>query len=287
MVVVELMGGLGNQLFQYAFGQRLANQWQVPLLVDDFLLTSRWLATLRNYTARPYELGVFGIDQPNSSPVNLAKSVLPFFSDTYLLREKEGFDLDALASELPAPRVFCSGYWQSESYFKPVESMIRRQLKFQLTPSDHSQRMVSQIVSHPNAVFVHVRRGDYISNANASQYHGFCGEDYYRRGLAYLRERVADAHFFIFSDDLPWVKRQLGAVLNPSTYVDGNAGPDSWQDMYLMQHCRHAIIANSSFSWWGAWLNAGTNRIVIAPRNWFAVDKSAHLPIVPPNWITL
>lgn len=287
MVIVSLLGGLGNQLFQHAFGQRLAAQWRVPLVVDGFLLSSRWLAAVRHYTPRPYELGVFGIEPPTTSPANLVRAVAPLLSDTYLLKEDTDLKTILASPRPPAKRVFCLGYWQSESYLKPVELAVRQQFTFRQAPSAYSRRIADQIAAVSSPVFVHVRRGDYVSNANASQYHGFCGEDYYQRAIAYLRDRVTDAHFFVFSDDLPWVAHQLGDVLGAATYVDGNTGPDSWQDMQLMSRCRHAIVANSSFSWWGAWLNPEPNRIVIAPRNWFAVDKSAHPPIVPPNWITL
>lgn len=287
MVIVSLLGGLGNQLFQYAFGQRLAAQWQVPLMVDGFLLSSRWLAAVRHYTPRPYELSIFGIDPPTTSPANLIRAAMPFVSDTYLLRETADLKTISANPRPPAKRVFCVGYWQSESYFISAESAVRERFTFRQTPSDYSRRIADQMAAVANPVFVHVRRGDYVSNANASQYHGFCGEDYYRRAIAHLRNRMTDAHFFVFSDDLPWVARQLGDVLGPATYVDGNVGPDSWQDMQLMSRCRHAIVANSSFSWWGAWLNPEPNRIIIAPKNWFAVDKSAHPPIVPPNWVTL
>lgn len=287
MVIVSLLGGLGNQLFQYAFGQRLANQWRVPLALDGFLLSSRWLATVRHYTPRPYELGIFGLEPPTVSPLNLLRATVPLFSDTHLLREKAGLDKTLPDQRPPARRVFCLGYWQSELYFKTAESVVREQLQFRRLPSAYSQRVATQIAAAPNSVFVHVRRGDYVYNANASRYHGFCGEAYYRRAIVHVRERVVDARFFVFSDDLPWVKRQLGDVLGPATYVDGNTGPDSWQDMYLMQHCRHAIVANSSFSWWGAWLNPEPNRLVVAPQNWFAVDKPGYPAIVPPRWITL
>ena len=288
MVIAVLAGGLGNQLFQYAFGLRLARQLQTELRLERHLLESRTLARLRHFTPRQYELDTFAMPQRAASRYDLVRflsiALLPG-QRAVLLRDADPDALKNLADQ--TQDALCLGYWQSEDYFKPAADVLRQQLVFRQRPSHSTLTVGEAIRSCRNATFVHVRRGDYVVNPIANQHHGVCGIDYYHRSIEYLRERVADPRFFVFSDDLPWVKRQLGDVLGPATYVDGNTGPDSWQDMYLMQRCRHAIVANSSFSWWGAWLNPEPNRIVVAPRRWFAADKPGYPAIVPPHWITL
>ncbi|MBN8824531.1 MULTISPECIES: alpha-1,2-fucosyltransferase [unclassified Spirosoma] len=282
MVISILAGGLGNQLFQYAFGFSLARQLNTELRLDRHLLESQWLAKLRNYTPRTYELDAFAIAQQSASLYDVARtiggSLLPG-RRAVILRETNSMPL--LTFGAPIQDVLCLGYWQSEDYFKTVANALRQQLTFQKPLSDQTRLVADAIVDHPAATFVHIRRGDYVTNTNASQHHGLCGKLYYQQAVNYIRERVPNAGFFVFSDDQSWVKRELGDLFPSATYVEHNSGIDSWQDMYLMQLCRHAIVANSSFSWWGAWLNPATDRFVVAPRQWF-VNQSKQ--IIPSHW---
>ncbi|AKD57880.1 alpha-1,2-fucosyltransferase [Spirosoma radiotolerans] len=291
MVISVLAGGLGNQLFQYAFGFSLAQQRKTELRLERHLLESRTLARLRNYTPRQYELSVFGIDQLDSSLYDtlrcLSRTLLPG-QQAVLLRESAPATLTSLTqSDTQLEDAFCVGYWQSESYFKPVEVALRQQLTVKKPLSNLTLRMAETIFSSANATFVHIRRGDYITNTKANRHHGVCGEAYYRRAVEYLHQQASDIQFFVFSDDQAWVKRELGALLSPAIFVEHNTGVDSWQDMYLMSLCRHAIVANSSFSWWGAWLNPDLNRIVVAPQQWFAVNRLTQPAVAPSHWITV
>ena len=285
MVIVQLIGGLGNQMFQYAFGLWLANERNTELITNAFLLDNKVLARLRNYTSRNFELSVFGIDKPRSSPFDFIRAILPVKSNTALLREPRGGSTALSLPPSTVERVVCIGYWQSEEYFKSAESIIRQKFTFQQPVNAFTQRITESVQNSQQPVFVHVRRGDYVTNANASHHHGVCGPEYYKHAIAYVRERVQNPHFYVFSDDLAWVKHELGFSLNPVTYVDGHRGRDSWQDMFLMSQCRHAILANSSFSWWGAWLNPEAERIVVAPQKWF-VTKSAD-SVLPDRWIKI
>lgn len=284
MIIIELAGGLGNQMFQYAFGLRLAIERNTVVETNSFLLTNKLLSVLRQYTYRRFELSVFGITKPNSSPADLIQAILPFQPGSTLLREPDAGSLPSLPP-LAVERVVCLGYWQSEQYFKSAESAVREKFIFRQPVSDFTQCLTELILKTRHSVFVHIRRGDYVTNAGASRHHGVCSPDYYRQALAYVRTRVENPHFYVFSDDLAWVRQELGSLLNPATYVDGNRGVDSWQDMFLMSKCRHAILANSSFSWWGAWLNPELERIVVAPRHWF-VAKSADGRL-PDHWVSL
>ncbi|GAB3641924.1 alpha-1,2-fucosyltransferase [Spirosoma arcticum] len=288
MIISVLAGGLGNQLFQYAFGFRLARQCQTELRLERHLLESRLLARLRQYTPRHYELNAFTIKPTDASPYDvmrcLSRMLLPG-QRAILLRDSDPDVSPCFDGQ--TQDVLCFGYWQSEDYFKSEAEALRQQLTFRQRPSDLTLTIADAVLSAPNATFVHVRRGDYVANPIANQHHGVCGVDYYHRSIKYLHERVSGAQFFVFSDDHDWVKQALGHLIQPATFVEHNTGVDNWQDMYLMSLCRHAIVANSSFSWWGAWLNPATDRVVVAPRQWFAADTSTYPAVVPPHWISL
>lgn len=283
MITVELRGGLGNQMFQYAFGLRLATERRTPLTANGFWLTNRMPASLLHHTHRPFELSVFGVERFSSSPAGLIQARLSVSGEVKLLREPEAGPNALVLPSPGAKHVVSVGYWQSEAYFKPAAATVRQQFQFRRCISDFTRRMADLISSTPNAVFVHVRRGDYSTNPSTNKYHGLCSIDYYSRAVTHLQERLDNGHFYVFSDDLPWVRQHLGGLFSPVTYVSGNQGPDSWQDMFLMSQCRHAIMANSSFSWWGTWLNTHHDRIVIAPRQWFAEKQVNH--ILLPDWL--
>jgi hypothetical protein len=141
-----------------------------------------------------------------------------------------------------------------------------------------------------NSLSLHVRRGDYATSASINQFHGLLDASYYAEAIRHVQERASDPKLFVFSDDLDWCREALAPLQVPLTFVDVNRGGDSWQDLFLMAACRHAIIANSSFSWWGAWLGDGAasdNRIVIAPRRWFSGAEVDISDRFPPGWTVL
>ena len=176
------------------------------------------------------------------------------------------------------------GYWQSEHYFINSESSIRNEFTFRLPVSDLNVEISNKIKSN-NSVGLHVRRGDYFNNAQTKAVHGLASIDYYNLAVRYIRDKVNLPHLFIFSDDIDWVKDNLKTDL-PCTYLNHNNGQESYADMRLMSLCSHQIIANSSFSWWGAWLNPSPDKVVIAPRNWFATEVDTK-DLIPTSWITL
>ena len=179
---------------------------------------------------------------------------------------------------------YMMGYWQSENYFDSEKSSIRNEFTFQL-PITNLNAEVFDRMQQCNSVSLHVRRGDYVKNAQTRAVHGLASIDYYNLAIHYVCDRVNLPHLFIFSDDIAWVKNNLKTICS-STYVNHNKGQDSYVDMRLMSSCRHHIIANSSFSWWGAWLNPSPDKIVIAPRNWFATGVDTK-DLIPKGWITL
>jgi hypothetical protein len=176
------------------------------------------------------------------------------------------------------------GYWQSEKYFSEFSQQIRRDFSFCKPLSSDNEEFANEI-NHINAVSLHVRRGDFVNNPTTLATHGLCSLDYYRAAVQYISYRVNQPHFFIFSDDIAWTKENLEIVF-PCHYVDHNQGAESHNDMRLMSLCQHHIIANSSFSWWGAWLNPSKEKIVIAPKRWFAKQIDTR-DLLPPSWVVL
>ncbi len=290
MIFIKLSGGLGNQMFQFAFGLALAKKHKQPLYVDlSFLLNRK----LEGVTFRDYELKVF-----EGNPKVINKSI-PAFLEVFSsvcnrvqvkqpLYKKLDESTFSSTSELSPFINHVVGYWQSERYFIEAENEIRKAFSFAIAPSVENQQVLKQI-SETISVSVHVRRGDYVSSPKNLAYHGVCGLDYYERAIAYVQQKIPEACFYVFSDDPSWVQSHLsfgGATVH---FVTHNSGANSYEDLRLMQHCQHHIIANSSFSWWGAWLNKRPDKLVIAPSRWFvdtkANEKADH--IIPESWLKI
>jgi len=294
VIGVKLMGGLANQMFQYAAGHRLANAHQAELKLDA---TSYFENQPTENTPRHYELGCYPIVASLMSRAELAKvdsSGLArqkrfSFGRAQLLKRFVEQD-SAFQSFQPkffdlSDNTYLDGYWQNEKYFID----IRDQLLAEFVPkqlSGYTQKLAREIAEHPS-VAIHVRRGDYVSNKHASKFHGLMSADYYQQALKQITKKAGPVRCYVFSDDIDWCRKNL--KLDPDTiYVSGN-GPDrGCEDIYLMQRCRHNIIANSSFSWWGGWLNDNPDKIVIAPKRWFHNKESNdETEIVPTDWIRI
>ena len=176
------------------------------------------------------------------------------------------------------------GYWQSEKYFQTHASVIRADFTFNVPLAKRNAELAEQI-GQVNAVSLHVRRGDYANNPKTNATHSLCSLDYYRAAIQYVVNRVEQPYFFIFSDDMAWVKDNLKMCM-PCQHIDHNQGAESYNDMHLMSLCRHHIIANSSFSWWGAWLNPHPDKIIVAPTRWFANENNVK-DLFPQGWVSL
>lgn len=287
MIVVRLSGGLGNQLFQYAAGRQLADLHQTELVMDTYWYTH----TPKLDTPRSYELGHYPV---RARAANGAEPLwcllhggrvtrrLGFLPRKWKHFSEKGFAFDPAFLRLP-DGTYIDGYWQSHRYFEGIAASIRAELT-PLAPMGGADRAIADQMRSTQAVSIHVRRGDYVSNAAAAQ-HGLCGLDYYRRAVQYMQERVQPAHFFVFSDDPVWTRENLLLPANAS-YVDHNTAPAAFQDLRLMSLCKHHIAANSSFSWWGAWLNAEPGKVVVCPRQWFADDRDTS-SLSPSDWVRL
>ncbi|CAA9891483.1 Glycosyl transferase family 11 [Candidatus Methylobacter favarea] len=292
MIISQIIGGLGNQMFQYAAARSLSVERNQPLRLN--------IAEFDGYGLHQG----FELERVFNCPAEIATkaevgSILgwQFFSviRRVLARpgmaalRRDGFVVEPHFHYWPEinriPKdCYLVGYWQSERYFEKHASEIRADFAFKLPLSDRNS-ILSEQISQVNAVSLHVRRGDYAKNSKTRARHGLCSPDYYQRAINYISGQVEQPRFFIFSDDMAWVKTHLKMAF-PCYYVDHNRNEESYNDMHLMSLCRHHIIANSSFSWWGAWLNPAPDKIVVAPVKWFA-DKNNNKDLFPPGWVTL
>lgn len=288
MICTALNGGLGNQLFQYAAGRQLAIRQQTELLLDDNQLSAARTRT----TSRQLELHHFKVSaQPVASQhvagLRLARR-LPLLARTltpwHVLFEKaNGYDV---RFESASSNTYLVGYWQSYKYFTEVASAIADDLEPAVELSDASRTFASAI-DRSEAVAVHVRRGDYVSLKSAAKFHGALSLDYYASALGSMQSAVPKARFFVFSDDSSWCRANLPPLALDVVFVGGNVDLPAWEDLVLMARCRHHIIANSSFSWWGAWLadqRFGTRRRVISPLNWFVDTRRVNRDRFPLHW---
>ena len=180
---------------------------------------------------------------------------------------------------------YVRGFWQSELYFKSIEELIRKDFTFASEPTGSNKELAKAIATQ-QAVSLHIRRGDYVNIQSTNEYHGTCSIEYYQKAIEYILSNLSDPVFYIFSDDLPWVKANLD-VSAPHIFAEGNDATTNFEDLRLMSLCKHHIIANSSFSWWGAWLNPSKTKIVIAPKRWMNDPEFDSKDLIPKNWIRI
>jgi hypothetical protein len=296
MIVTRLTGGLGNQMFQYAAGRALALRLGVPLKLDI-----SWFAEMSTDTPREYMLHAFPIaaaEARHEEIESVAYCKRPFLSkvlrrpkqrSAYYIREPS-FSYWPGFTALAAP-AYLAGYWQQEQYFSDIADVIRRDFAFPPFNSPEAAELAAEIASSPDAVCVHIRRGDYVTSPVTSQYHGVCAPAYYEKALQMLAAKLGSAlRLFLFTDEPVWVREHFDTRGYPATVIDFPEHQDKpWHDMHLMSLGAHHVIANSSFSWWGAWLADGTDRggITIAPERWFALEDKQHDTPVPSRWITI
>ena len=294
MIIVKLMGGLGNQMFQYAAGRRLAHVHGTELRLDhSFLETARDIATPRRYELCHLNVSCSRASRDDCSAVAMHGLIGPRrwimanrplslqLSLSGCTIQERSFCFDPAFFTLP-DNVYIEGYWQSERYFSDITGIIREEFSFQEPLSGENLR-IADAINSCCAVSLHIRRGDYVSSKQTAAVHGVCSLNYYSRAVKKLAEQEPDPHFFVFSDDITWVMEHL-RIDYPVTFVGHNTADRGYDDMRLMSQCRHHIIANSSFSWWGAWLNPRPDKVVIAPSRWFsdpAIDTSS---LIPASW---
>lgn len=288
MIISKLSGGLGNQMFQYALGRRLAIKNNVPLKLDIREYNEN---RLRKYDLRHFNITedfatqkdlrsvTFPSDKPNHAYfIKTYQRILHLSPIQYVKEQTINFRPEILTL---GDNTYLDGYWQSEKYFSDIEDVIRKEFTVKSKPDPINESYLGEI-RDCESVSVHVRRGDYVSNPTTAQVHGFLGLGYYQKALSIILENTDRPHFFVFSDDLEWAEGNIKTDA-PITYVKYN-GAKNYEDLRLMSACKHHIIANSSFSWWGAWLSPDREKIVIAPRRWFKSDRLNARDLIPESW---
>ena len=283
--IVKFLGGLGNQMFQYAF---------LLSLKQHFGKVKADLTGFENYELHQgFELEkVFGIRLEHASSLELR--VYSSERRDWLTRklrriyrtkqaeytEREEFRFDPSIYQDPCPRIFW-GYWQHLSYIQMVENQLREAFQFKAFVDKENTALVQRI-RFGNTVSVHVRRGDYVGHPILG---GICDFEYYQKAIKLMEEKLEDPVFVFFSNDMEWCRTNF--PLRDAVYVDWNHGDNSYKDMQLMTCCKHHIIANSSFSWWGAWLNPHKDKIVVSPKTWVNTADADAFALVHPNWIKI
>lgn len=274
--IITSMGGLGNQMFQYAFFLELRNHLKNVSIYFSPQKEPAHYCSIEQ---------VFSIGDKWILPEKIKQHIRQI-PQTYIhtIKENQDFVFQKMENNWPLISIY-SGYWQTEQYFKQIKPLIKEAFKFNTNQLNKRSKQIEKFIRSNISISIHIRRGDYLTKKNQAIYGNICTPDYYKDAISQIQARLyqEDLHYFIFSDDPEWVKKNI--KLRNATIIDWNTGSDSWQDMYLMSICDHNIIANSTFSWWGAWLNEHENPIIIAPYRWLNTKFSPD--ILPKEWIKI
>ena len=287
MKIVRFLGGLGNQMFQYAFYKALSQQFKVVkadlrsftnyALHNGFELEKIFPIKLKH--AIPFEINL--LDHQNRRWKYRKLRRLLFVKGEYY-EEKHLFSYNASLFDDLASKLYW-GYWQHIQYVNRVADQLRKDFVFDLPASSRNLDILQELKIEKESIAIHVRRGDYLTDPYLG---GLVDVEYFEKGIALVRERLKNPKFYIFSDDIPWCKQYLN--LQEAVFVDWNKGNESYRDMQLMSYCKHAVISNSSFSWWGAWLNSNPNKIVVVPKVWCRSSNVTDTKQMHPSeWIKL
>lgn len=293
-IVVKTVGGLGNQLFQYAFARAVSSHLKTDFSLDWMPFGTKY------FDGHKYSLQHF------NTKIKLAKAT-DMFGFVWFVRQYKFFELFyhylRLKSRLLPfyyrertfaydPLVFSKdnsyfhGFWQTEKYFEAIRDELLKEITLIQPLSQYSKEVEDKIQSS-DSISLHVRRADMVKDPHMAAFHGTCTVDYYNRAIELLSKSTFSPHFFVFSDDYTWSVEHFKFIKYPITFIK-NGADKNYEDIILMSKCKHHIIANSSFSWWGAWLNPKKDRVVIAPKKWFAnAPKTDTKDLIPDNWVRL
>lgn len=298
-IITQLLGGVGNQMFQYAVGRRLAHDHGLKLLVDDSILMDH--APGRHAVNRHYDLDMFTLEVERATPaqrrwfnphgLSVADKILfrahrAVFGSAKYQERFFGYDAELVRRTPPPP--YLEGLWQSCRYLEGIEDLLREDFRFR-EPLLETSSELARALQQPEAVCLNVRRGDSLSVAAAAATMGFAGTEYYRRAAAWMAEEMGTRpRYFVFTDDLEWCEAELRWLGPDTVFVgDEHAGWKYSNKLQLMSLAHHFVIANSTYGWWAAWLSAHPSKRVVAPRYWFR-DTSKDTPdLCPPDWVRL
>jgi hypothetical protein len=295
MVIVTLGGGLGNQLFQYATGKQVAQRNNTSLKM--------YISNFKNEVGRSYKLGYFNIKEDFATEAEVDRLIGPYYSETMYAklyrkldsyrpkykrryyREDEYWGFEPAVMQTRS-NILLEGFWQHHKYVEQFPAILKQELTLKPEYESHADIML-RIANDENAVSLHFRRGDYQSDPNNLNFFGLVPLDYYYNAINYILARVPGATFYIFSDDLDWVKNNLQSDAT-IVFVDLEGGTKDYVELDAMSKCRHNVIANSSFSWWAAYLNKNQDKIVIAPKKWVVDEQqNSKVQVQLPGWIKM
>lgn len=296
MIIVKLMGGLGNQLFQYAAGRALSLKLNQPLKLDISMYEG---PDQGGVTKRVYELHRYNIEAEiatpaetagliNKKPSILKRAIAKYISKTKLAPhefhffKEKSFAFDPEFAKINQS-VYLEGHWQSEKFFAAYAARIAAEFTLKETPTGENAKLLAKI-KNCDSVALHIRRGDYANNPEVMRTHNLLPLSYYQNAIAILEKSVENPMFYIFSDDPSWAAENL-KINHPVICITNNDSDHGYEDLRLMAACQHNIIANSSFSWWGAYLNSNPAKQVYAPAKWFAKEDIDTKDAVPDSWV--
>ncbi len=270
-IISRLIGGLGNQMFQYAIAKNICfhNQQKLKLDINAF----------DRFPDRKYQLNKLNVKAPFASN----DEILQIKNYNYI-KEKNSFSYDKSLINIKQ-NAYLEGYWQTPKYFSNIKNIISKDFLVTTKISKNNKELIKKI-KDSNSICMHFRRGDYITNPKSNKQHGTCSINYYEKSLQYITKYIKNPTIFIFSDEPMWVKNNI-TFDYPIIYVDNNPPSQPFEDLRLMKHCKHFIIANSTFSWWGAWLAKYNQKIIIAPKKWFRKQTFSNNDLIPNSWIQI
>ncbi|GAB3530133.1 alpha-1,2-fucosyltransferase [Pontibacter brevis] len=296
MVVVTLAGGLGNQLFQYVMGKQLANKNKTTLKL--------YISNLGKEDGRSYKLHHFNIEEVLATESEVDKLIGEYYSSSLYAKLYRKIDQRRpkykrkyfIESEywryepdlmMISSSVLLEGFWQHYKYYENLDTGIQQELTLKKTAATSFISSLKAIRENDASVSMHIRRGDYVNDPNNLAFYGVMPITYYERAMGYMNSIVKDPHYFVFSDDLDWAKDNL-KMDAPMTFVDIEGGTKDYLELDAMSQCRHNIIANSTFSWWGAFLNKNPEKVVIAPESWVVdPEMNKNIQIQLPSWVKM
>jgi hypothetical protein len=288
MLYIKIHYGLGNQLFQYALARSLSTRKELDYRLD----TSFFATSVFQKHPRVYQLNQFNIQEKLATPEELRPFVqpsllekrwrslelrlLPYHKQSFVSEKRLDFDENIFRVRDEA---YLLGYWQDIRYFSDIEAPLREELTFRCPPKGRNKELLDRIVN-TSSISLHIRRGDYLTDSFTIANVGRCDMDYYQRAVEEIAREITDPIIYVFSDDPDWVKENFRIPFQ-LVFVDNNPEEKAVEDLRLMSACRYHITANSSFSWWGAWLSAHPEKKVITPRIWRSKGPDMFLP---PGW---
>ena len=292
MIVVKLISGLGNQLFQYSFARRISLERNVPLKLDISFYDSQDL--------RAYKLDCFNIEAevitrqevnrflrkdwlwPARKGWNATQRLFPYYKKRFV-EEQEKFEYDPAMNKM-GKNAYIVGYWQHHQYHQRHESTLRKELTLRPSYQQKVGQLRDEIEANGQSVSLHIRRGDYVTDPYAKGRFGALPMSYYRKAIEQIKQRTVKPEIYVFSDEIDWAKEHLN-VECPTHYVSLDDPDQDVLELFLMSRCKHNIMANSTFSWWGAYLNSNPEKIVIAPQRWSNDPHvNSKINIQPPQW---